>query len=310
MAIYKVDGNRLSRAYNVNETLLSSAYNKAGDLVYSSGIVPDYANYSYTQQWVSKSISYAQGFDIYDDIAFWVSKSGNASETNAMYIFNLSDGSPVLSPSYVSSYGGHGNNVTFSKQKYDVGDNYPMMLISTAYPNSYSYLVRITNNYVASIIRRYTIPEIDQIINGSYDICYGETDDIAYVVSVFGSNSDQSLGTHICIARFDMTDLTENGDGSFTPAYIDSARCDWHYWKQGVKYHDGLIWLASGYPSYNADIYGINPETGETKYHINCETTTEIEGAVWYPDTEAVGGYALYVGFQGMMMRKYVFAQL
>lgn len=55
--------------------------------------------------------------------------------------------------------------------------------------------------------------------------------------------------------------------------------------------------------------YGIDPNTGDTKCTIDCDTTTEIEGAVWYKDENAIGGYALYVGFQGMMLRKYTFAE-
>ena len=309
--IYDINGNALASVYDANGNSLATAYDVEGNQAYhrSSG-VPDYSDYSYVQKWASKGIGSTQGYDIYDDKVFWVSKSGNDSADNKMYIFNLSDGNAVRDPAYITAYGGHGNNVTFSRQKYDPGDNFPMVLMSTAYSNSPAYLNRITNDYTASIVKKYTIPMIDQIVNGGFDICYGATDDIAYVASVFGSNSDAAQGTHICIAQFDMSDLTENEDGTFSPAFIKSVRCDWHYWKQGIKYHDGLVWLASGYPGYNADVYGIDPETGVTKHHINCATTTEIEGAVWYPDAEAVGGYALYVGFQGMMMRKYTFGEL
>lgn len=308
--IYAVNGLPLPNAYRKNGAELSQAYNVEGNQVYhrSSGI-PDYSNYSFTQKWASKGVGNTQGYDIFNNKVFWISKSGNSSEDNKMYIYDLSDGSAVLNPAYITGYGGHGNNVTFSRQRYEAGDTYPLMLISSAYANP-CYLVRLTDEYQASIVRRYTIPLIDQVTNGGYDITYGETDDIAYVASVFGSNSSAAQGTHICIAQFDMSDLTENEDGTFSPAFIKSVRCDWHYWKQGIKYHDGLIWLASGYPGFNADVYGIDPETGETKYHVNCETTTEIEGAVWYPDAEVVGGYALYVGFQGMMMRKYTFGEL
>jgi len=45
-------------------------------------------------------------------------------------------------------------------------------------------------------------------------------------------------------------------------------------------------------------------------YSIDLETNTEPEGLAWLRDTEVIGGYALYVGFQGMMLRKYTFEAL
>ena len=305
--IYAVNGLQLSNAYDVDGEPLGNAYDIDGNQIYS---IPDYSNYSYVQKWSTKGISSTQGFDIYDSKVFWISKSGNDSSDNKMYIFNLSDGSSAVQGNYITAYGGHGNNVTFSKEFYSSGDEYPLVLMSTAYSDSPVYLNRISNSFVASMEKKYTIPMISNVTNGGFDMCYGETDDIAYTVSVFGSNGDASLGTHICIAKWDMTDLTENQDGSFTPSFISSVECDWHYWKQGIKYHDGLIWLASGYPDYRAYVYAFDPTTGETKYTIDCETTAEIEGVSWYPDSQAVGGYALYVGFAGMSLRKYTFAQL
>lgn len=308
MGIYSADGMTVITAHDIDGHNIFVGYDINGVFVY--GEQPDYTNYSYTQKWASKSISNAQGFDIYDGKIYWVSKSGNSSEDNAMYIYNLTDGSLDRQ---IAAYGGHGNCVTFARTKYAESDPVPTMLISTAYTNP-SYKVRLDSGYDASILQRIKLP-VDGTIaespengvtNGGYDVCYGETDDVIYSASVWGSNS--SDGTKITIGKWDMTQLTDNGDGTYTPTLLSYVNCDWHYWKQGIKYHDGLIWLCSGYPNYAAYIYAIDPTTGETVYTIDCETTTEIEGAVFYPDSDAAGGYALYVGFSGMMLRKYTFA--
>lgn len=274
-------------------------------------LTPDYSKYNYIEKWESKGVGSTQGFDIFDDKVFWVSKSGNGSSDNKMYIFNLSDGSYALGGDrpYITAYGGHGNCVTFSNEYYEAGDNIPLVMMSTAYENPV-YLNRINNEYQASIVMRYVIPLLDGVVNEGFDICYSDIEEIAYVVSVFGSNSDSSLGTHICIAKFNLADLTDNGDGTYTPSLISSIQSPWHYWKQGIKYHDGLIWLSSGYTNLRGYVYGIDPNTGEVKYTIDTQSNIEIEGAVWYPDENAVGGYALYIGFQGMLLRKYTFQEL
>lgn len=303
--IYDINGNLITTPYGLDGVALSQAYDINGSIVHSTGeLRPDYNKYSYTQVWATKGKSPAQGFDILNDKVYWALKSGNTTPDTALYIFNL-DGTSAVSGESVTVYGGHANNVTFSHQ-YTDEDNLPLVLMSTAYDNPV-YLNRIDNDNNAAIIRKYTIPMIDGIVNKGFDMCYGDTDDTAYTASVFGSNGDASLGTHICIAKWDMANLTVNDDGTYTPSFVSSAETAWHYWKQGIKYHDGLIWLASGYPNYNAYVYGIDPASGETIATINCNTTTEIEGAVWYPDASAIGGYALYVGFQGMSLRKYVF---
>lgn len=313
MAVYDASGATLGAVYNANGNALSAAYDAAGEVIYRAGAPqPNYDSYSRTIQWPKKSISFAQGFDIYDDKIFWVKKSGNGTVNNAMYIFSL-NGEYALGEEtpYITAYGGHGNNVTFSTEFYDDNDNIPLVLMSTAYSDSPAYLNRITNGYTAEIIKKYKMPLIEDVINGAFDICYGETADICYTASVFGANDDPELGTHIGLAKWDMTDLTENEDGTFTPAFIASARADWHSWKQGIKYHDGLLWLASAPISgAKAYVYALDPNTGQTIHTIDTGNKSEIEGAVWYPDESAVGGYALYVGFQGMEMWKFTFNAL
>lgn len=313
MAIYDANGAALGAAFDAPGNALSTAYDAVGNVIYQAGPPkPDYDSYSYTVQWPTKDISFAQGFDIYDGKVFWVRKSGNNTVNNAMYIFTL-DGNYALGEEtpYITAYGGHGNNVTFSTEFYAEGDTVPLVLMSTAYSDSPAYLNRITNDYTAEIVRMYKMPLIEDVINGGFDICYGETADICYTASVFGSNDDPQLGTHIGLAKWDMTDLTENEDGTFTPMLISSSRAEWHSWKQSIKYHDGLLWLASAPISgAKAYVYAFDPNTGQTVHAINTGSGSEIEGAVWYPDENAVGGYALYVGFQRMVMWKFTFNAL
>ena len=71
-----------------------------------------------------------------------------------------------------------------------------------------------------------------------------------------------------------------------------------------------MLWYNSGYGQQRAYTYAIDPYTGELLYIIDLETNTEPEGIVWVEESGVAGGYAMYIGFQGMMLRKYTFAEL
>ena len=116
------------------------------------------------------------------------------------------------------------------------------------------------------------------------------------------------------ISKWDLSDLTDNGDDTFTANLLQSVltpRAE-QFYIQGSRFHDGIFWYASGYSgsSTQAFVYGVNPNTGEVLFSIDCETTQEPEGVAWVAEQGVVGGYAMYVGFQGMMLRKYTFGAL
>ena len=299
MAIYKADASLLHEAYRADGSGVNYAYDVRGNKVFSS--VVNYSNYTYTQKWSSKSISNTQGFDIYDDKVFWVSKSGNASIPANCYVWNLSDGSQALSSAYVTVYSGHGNNLAFA---------YPVMYASPAYQPSTVYVNSVTDQFVFAKTMTLTFDD------GSTDcdVCVDETDtSIIWTLGHTAGSSD--LTAPYLISKWDMTDLTDNGDDTFTPNCLQTvqvAQPSNSYFFQGCRFHDGIMWFANGYSgsSTGAYVFGVDPDTGEYLYTINCNTTAEPEGLCFYPDATAPGGYALYVGFAGMSLRKYTFGLL
>jgi len=296
--VYNINGIRLLSAYVKSGTEAMRAYDVNGNIVYDKSPAVDYTTYSYTQKWASKGISSTQGFDIYDGKVFWVSKSGNSSIPANCYVWNLSDGTQALDAAYITVYSGHGNNLCFAP------DN--IMYATSAY-TPHVYINSFTSSFV------FTLEKTLYIDDGCIDCdaCKDETN--ADILWTLGHSASASYTTEpYYISKWDLTQLTDNGDGTYTPGLIQTvemAQPSNSFYFQGCKFHDGILWFANGYSgsSTGAYVFGVDPDTGEYLYTINCETTAEPEGVAWYPDATAVGGYALYVGFAGMALRKYTF---
>lgn len=297
MSVYDVNGDALTSAYSMNGNSLNYAYDVSGDVVFTKSGV-DYSNYSFVQKWASKGIANTQGFDIYDGKVFWVSKSGNSTRDANCYVWNLSDGSQALDNQYITIYSGHGNNLSF---------DFPTLYATSGY-TPHAYVNTLTNDFVATLSR------ILYLNDGSKDCDACIDDKNKSMLWSLGHNSSDTTSNPVDynISKWNLTSLTENSDETYTPEKIKTITtprptC---YYFQGCKVHDGILWYASGYASTAAYVYGVSTRTGEVLYTIDCNTTTEIEGISWVADADAVGGYALYVGFQGMMLRKYTFAEL
>lgn len=298
MAVYDANGNSLSAVYDAVGNSLSNAYDIDGVSVFPPEV--DYTTYSFVEKWASKGIIDTQGFDIYDGKVFWIKKAGDSTIPADCYVWNLSDGSQALDSAYITVYSGHGNNIEIRSQK---------LYASTAYKPSTVYVNSLTNDYVATLIQTLTVGA-----DGSRncDACIDESDTNILWTLAHTAGSDD-LTAPFLISKWDLTNLTDNGDGTYAPELLQSISIPQpssSFYFQGVKMHDGLMWYANGYGGYRAYIRAVNPNTGVEVYTIDCETTSEPEGLAWVEDEAVVGGYALYVGFQGMMLRKYTFAEL
>lgn len=309
MAIYDVYGVQLSKTYDVNGTALAKAYDVYGSEVFTEGLpapLVDYSDYSFTQQWASKGVSYTQGFAIYDGKVFWVSKNGNSTIPASCYVFNLSDGSQALDTESITVRSGHGNSISI---------DYPKLYASTAYDPPVVYV-----NEIASDLSEATHEKTLAITDGcvSLDTCIDETN--SNVLWTHGHGSNTTSPDENFISKWDLRQLTDNGDGTYTPRLIQSVKTpkpvtflpDSIFYLQGCTFHNGMLWYANGYAGSASKAYvvAVNPNTGAVMHVIDLETTAEPEGVQFYPDAEAEGGYAMYVGFAGMTLRKYTFGAL
>lgn len=283
--IYGINGNAINNAYDVDGIGLNKAYDVDGNIVFTQGSV-NYDNYSYTQKWGSKGITPAQGFDIYDGKVFWVKKSGDSTIPADCYVWNLSDGSQALDSAYITIYSGHGNNLAF---------NYPLVYCSPAYNPAKVYVNTFDGN-TFSLDKTFSFSTLYDI-----DSCLDEND-----TSILWGLSHDGIGTELVITKWNLSNLTLNGDGTYTPELLNSVnmtRPSGNY-MQGTRFHDSMLWFGCGDGTQRAYVYAVDPYSGVIKHSIDMQVNTEPEGVAWQYEN---GEYVLYVGFQGMMMRRYVF---
>jgi hypothetical protein len=296
--IYDASGYEVYAVCDAYGNDVLEAFDVTGTKVFENS--KDYSDYSFIEMWPEKTGDYnSQGFDIKDSKVFWVSKSGNATIPADCYVWYLADGSAVYNAPIVV-YSGHGNNISFATDKNN-------LIASPAYPPSLVYINSFDQNYEMALEKTIILNDGSTDCDACYD---PENSNIMYSI---GHTADSSVSTApFYVSRWDLSKLTDNGDGAYTPALLSRVRSPQppnSYFIQGCKFHDGLLWFASGY--YTADsaamVYGVNPASGNVVISIDCDTTKEPEGLAWVPDASAPGGYALYVGFAHMMLRKYVF---
>jgi len=256
MSAYSVDGDSLINVYGIDGELLIHWYDVNGNKV-----SPSYDNYTITTAW--SYARYAQGLDVHGDVvAIW------DDHQNSLFLKDISDGTLIstLTPG-VSS---HGNDISFTNEYFDSSDEFPLICVNS------QYFFRITRSSI-TLVRNLTQP------NGVGDVNlrYGGVFNGNYMYMMgYRYNYDVETDNFIRIAKVDMTNLINYGDGTYTPTLVSYVDRDWLPCIQGASYHDGMIWIACGLssPGY---LYALDPSTGDIKVSINLGSTGELEGLGW-----------------------------
>lgn len=301
MSIYNKNGSTLLNAYKYDSSSVVAAYDVSGEQVYPDAVV-DYNTFNIITMWNTNRGS-NQGFGIKDDKVFWIVKSGDATIPSSMYVYNLSDGSQALSTDHITCYAGHGNNISFAP----AGNT---LIATPAYPPSRVYI-----NSFAGAEYTMTLEKTLVLNDGSTDCdaCY-DPDNVNIMYSVGHTDNSSNPSAPYRISKWNLSNLTDNQDDTFTPELLSSVLTPQPsntYFFQGCAFHDGLLWVLNGYTGASRTlVFGINVTTGAVEYTLDCDSTTEPEGICWYPDNVSAGGYALYVGWQGSLLKKLVFSEV
>ena len=268
MSVYTVNGTQLSSVYGVEGNSLERAYDVSGNVVYNKAEPQwDYDNYS-----VSDLFTYTgnkmQGFAIYNG------KIAQAREDYALYIIDLATHTKLKE---VSMDFGHGNSCQFSDEFYDPNDEFPLFYIR----NSGVWVYRIVDTSSTLIMKSgFPAESIGTYVAGfGVDSENGRMYTASYTEGDYISKTGQM---RVCV--WDMNDVTDNGDNTYTMELIDSNDFEWFTSfdaVQGSCYHDGYFFIGSGYSSASRQaVVLVDINTLEIS-HVVQLSGSELEGCAW-----------------------------
>lgn len=295
--IYDVSGNSLTQVFGLSGSVASTVYDVNGNPL--SGGAVDYDDYIISPLWSRASWLYnCQGIEIYNGVLF------QFQNDDAVCLFNFANGADITLNMSIES--DHGDSATFSEEFYDPSDEFPLIYVTADTSPAKIYVNRITRS-TASLIKTLTFP----LTAGYYGAgAFDWQNNICYLLAYKEQNyqTDDGGTNTTVVSKWDLSNLTDNGSGSYTPAFISQYERDFIYVMQGLAYHDGLIWITSGIGNAPSHIYAMEPDTGVIKHTITMDDNTEIEGAQFVYDT-VLHEYYMVTGQQGGKYKKITFAE-
>lgn len=286
MSVYNLQGVQLDALFDKDGAPIETAYDASGNVVFSAeeSETVDYSTYT-----VSKycSVPCRQGFAIYGGYIFACDKDDSCT------IISIEDDEVVDTVSITT---GHGNSASFGRFQ-NPSDEFPLLYIShdlgAPSNNNYEYVYHIERSgqtFLFTLVQtlKWASSQTGYMANSAIDT----QSNVMYMLGYSAANAGSDLdGTNVMIlTAWDLNNLTDNGDGTFTPMYLRKTKTDYF-----IAYHFGqtfdsrLIWGGTG--EQPGDIYAISPNTGAITYTIPLHKTGEGEGIAFLSETEAIVGF-------------------
>jgi hypothetical protein len=179
----------------------------------------------------------------------------------------------------------HGDTIDFSDEYYADGDEFPLAYITADSNPAKVYVTRITRT-TTQLIKTYTFPldktgyyaghSLDPLNRIMYQVGYSEAS--------FGTNENGT--NYMIVSVWDLKEAeTDNGDGTFTPAFVRSFKTPFIQTVQGQAYVNGLIACVSSHNQLptNSRIVFIDPDKGKivsvlSEFPDNIKNELELEG--------------------------------
>ena len=228
----------------------------------------------------------SQDLEIYDDYLFVA-----FSESDTIKVYSMANYS-LLATIPVSIH--HGGGIQFSNEFYSNGDPFPLLYVG-GWTDNLINILRITNTggswsatvtktlYIPTTEGYYMAPSLDNENNIMY--CYG------YKNSSYQPGNDNKMK----LVKCDLSQLTDNGDSTFTPLILDSIETPYMGVNQGRKYYSGRLYVGFANTSspHNARFVAIDVNDGHTVTDIDMSrvTTSETEGLCYKIDGNDITWY-------------------
>ena len=194
----------------------------------------------------------------------------NGQATQAMAISNnvlfqlLADGFvqlyDFLSGNFINGYNitsGHGDCAQFGNTKYAEDDEFPLLYITSDTTPAKIYINRVTRTS-SELVKTLFFPSEKTGYYSGHAIDFEKN--IAYQIGYKNESYYINDGTNkMIVSSWDLNQLTDNGDNTYTPKYIESFELPFLITVQGQKFYDGKIYVVSSHwENTNTVIYGID----------------------------------------------------
>lgn len=286
MAVYNTNGSQLNAVYSTNGIPLNAAFNTNGAQIFSSEEQEDvdYSSYSVSE---FSTVPCMQGFAVYNGLIFNTSGDGKCK------VIDVATNTLLQTVNITT---GHGNSASFGEFLND-GDEYPLLYVSKDQGNPcdvYVYhITRVGDSFTFDLVRtlRWQLSQVGYYANAALDT----ESNVLYLFGYSEDNwrTDNGGSNVMVVTAWDLSRLTENSDGSFTPAYLTRIATNYFIYAHfGQTFHDGLIWSGTPGVGYaDPKVFGVDPATGNIVDTIHLPTNGEAEGICFLDDLNAVVGY-------------------
>lgn len=176
----------------------------------------------------------------------------------------------------------HTNSIGFLKEKYDPSDEFHMAIIADGMSNrcrkaritrsSYTSLQTIV--FPVATAGYYISTMVDALNDELYTIGYTEN---SYTSDPYGTN-------RMIFCRWNLNNMTDNGDSTYTPELLESFTTPFIYVLQGPCFYNGKLFvISSASLSTDTIMYVIDPVAKRI-----CNVMTSFPGGIKTRETEAI----------------------
>lgn len=275
--------------YGVMASIIGTVAGIKGSYAYTGEKIPSKMHYFGGETLLRMSydggVMTSQDIEVHGDYMF-IGFSG----TEKILVYSLAT-KALVAEMPVTTY--HAGGMQFSGEYYASGDPFPLLYAGGEWSNKIS-VIRIQNSggvWSATEVRTLYIPTeqghgVCPSIDAKNNIMYGYA---------FGVESYYAPNNYMVLTKWDLNRLTENADGTYTPALLSECECPYVGVTQGRKYLQGRIYLgvASTGSPHNAKFIALDAGTGDvvTTIDMTKVTTSEAEGLAYRVNGDDIEWY-------------------
>jgi len=153
----------------------------------------------------------------------------------------------------------HGNTIDFLNEFENQDDEFPLAIVSDGLTNK-AFIVHIDRTNGITVKQNIVLPinkcgyYVSTMVDALENIIYS----IGYTENNYSGNPNET--NNMIIAKWDLNDISNNGDNTVTPRFIESFTIPFIITIQGPCYYNGLLYVVSShYENTNTLIYVIDP---------------------------------------------------